>query len=447
MKKVLLLLALSSSSMLSAQECQTTHLDNTSPLDTQLNNFSDSLLFISVTGVNVNVRDTTEKEIIKFRADTLSLANEELSKEGVSNWYANMINLNKLAFLSIKKLEIMDDTEAKRWAVSIVNNLVAGWLSRANALTMHERSHIEAAKAAGATSTWYATGDDPHKKITLGQLFLNLNTGTGRPSAHWLFDKLPSNEESASIAAAGLNQQIAFSEKISDEAIRSGKFHSTEAVHYLMNKLSYNIYYLKDTKSDLSDLKNYTESLARQGVIDKNQVDETMKQVNNYTILTTLMSGRTWDGVRANSEYIKTGKSSVDILSFETSAGKVTWPEFNTYLNSNSVSVKGSSSLIQANGPIHGVSIESSVLGKKSTEVALNTYIPRGRTYYSTTVRYNSENKFGAHLEAGLNLKDSKWSLFGGVDIDNGTLEGKRRNYNLNGKTDLKYYFGAQYIN
>lgn len=382
---------------------------------------------ISVTNVKLLTYKGVEESILDFKLSTLGLTGKEISKEGISQWYLNMTNLNKLAFDKVQSMGFLDDSKAKRLAHLLVNDIVAGWVSRAMAITMHERAHSTAAGNSGASNITYGMSKMPDKDLSIGGLFLGLLSGQGGASTSYYKQGGFTPEDNALISAAGINSQKTFAQNMSDDMVKKRKVHVADTVNYAINKLSYEIYYAVDQDSSQSDLKAYFNGLEEQGFISEGSSNSHMDKAAKLSALTSLMSGRTIDTYRANAEYIKTGKTSVDILSFPTPYGGVTLPEMTVYLNRTNVSVNTSMSLLKKDGSTYTASIEKSVYGENITEYNVAAHIPYRDFTIAPNVTANTRGGFGAGVEMGYNVKNSKWEVFGGVTYDKDTLRGERR--------------------
>jgi hypothetical protein len=396
-------------------------------LDEENSGLPDLGMGISVTNVKRITYEDVEKSIIDFKITTLGLSESEISKEGISEWYLNMANLNKLAFDKVQGMGFLEDSKAKRLAHLLVNDIVAGWVSRATAITMHERAHSTAAENTGATDITYGMSGMPDKELGIGGLFLGLLSGKGGASTSYYKQGGFSPEDLTLISAAGINSQKTFAQNLSEDMLKKRKVHVADTVNYAINKLSYEIYYTVDQDSSQSDLKSYFDGLEGQGYIATGSAKSHMDKAAKLSALTSLMSGRTIDVYRANAQYIKTGKTSVDILAFPTPYGKVTLPEMNVYLNRTNVSVNTSMSLLKENGTTYTASIEKSVYGENVTEYNVAAHIPYRNFTIAPNVTANTRGGFGTGVEMGYDVENSKWEVFGGVTYDKETLKGERR--------------------
>lgn len=409
----------------------------------------DDSLFASVTNINEEVKKEVSNSIAQFEFKISELAKKGVSKEHLADWYLNMTNLNRLAFDKIQSMGFLSDSKAKRLAATTVNTIVSGWISRALALTGHERAHTTVAEKLDL-KFGYGHDSSPDKKMSLGTMFLALLTEKGNPFATWEADKPISENQKALFSIAGINFQNSLASDITTQNLRSQNIHATDAFHLLYNKAAIGAYYFVDKESDSSDLKQYVDSLEARGLIEPNSQDKTLEKLANLSILTTMLSGSTIDTIKANAEFIKSGNTSSKITTFDTRFGKVTLPEFDTFLNTTNASVKSSSALIRGKN-IYQLSYEKPVIGDLSgEEVSFGAYQPINKEVYADgAIRYNTNsNSYGANLELGYELENG-WQLVSGIDYEKskngGTWYGQRKyNYELEDGSIISGYLSVR---
>lgn len=389
-----------------------------------------------------------EDAAIEYKVSTLALAGKDITEEGIAEWYANMTNMNKLAFDVINKMDFMKDAgAAKRMAATIVNGIVASWLTKAFGTTLHEKAHNDAQKNAGASETWYELdfGKGHSEKLKLGQLFMNLFSSNTRAGAVAIFPNGISAKQKAGISGSGVNANTSFAEGIEKNAVKSGQVHSTDAIHYMYNKLYLASYAEKDQSLVGSDPRNFVEALSKQGYVDESQIDSTVTKIGKYALLSAVMSGRSWDMVRSNIEYLTEGRTTVETSHIDTPLGKVTLPDFNTYLNTESVSIKADTSLRTDDRRIYTVGIEKSVIGKNTTEVSVGTIVPISeRLIVEVNGRHNNEGGWGLGTRLSFSVGDG-WFVNGGFDYDQNTLFGDRLHKDYEDRENARVYLGMGY--
>ena len=399
------------------------------------------------------VYEDVEQSIIEFRLDITDLAEQKFSKESIADWHLNMINLNRLAFDKVQNSSFFNDsTGAKRVTALIVNDIVSNWIRDAIAVAGHEKAHSETAERFGA-ETSYGHDSKPGKDLSLGDLFLTLLAHPFSEKsawASWRTDEPLAPEQIAAISAGGLNYQMDLAADIVDQNIKNNQFHVVDVTPILNNKASIWFYYHSADKKN-SDLENYVRRLAEQGHIKSDSQDSVLKRLSNLSILTVLLSGSSINSFKALSRYIKKGDTSIEVTGFNTRAGKVTLPEFETFLNTTNVSVRVSSYLIQDDGAILQAGYEQPVIGDRSgLEINLGAHKQlKKRLYAEGGVRYNTESdSYGGVVELGYNLNKS-WRLIGGLDYESGKnggtwAGGRKHGYVFDGQDETFGYLHFQ---
>ena len=431
-KIVIIVISLQASPLLSFAEnrCIKTNGNEIYPVDERhCNLIDDSVKIASVTQDNV-IRDYVTKEIASFKLSTLSFADKEPGPKALREWYQNIVSLNRVAFEKIKGLNFLNDSAAERIATSIVMNTISGWITNAAKTTLHERGHTESAQNANANKTWYST-QNSNKKINMGKLFINLLSGQREAKAHYESNSEFSPKQSAAFSAAGLNQQLIFAEDIANQSVESGQFHSSDYVHYLINKFSTPLYHKTTTPGKYNDLESFADDFVKQNIISKDEAQKFQKKVAAYSLYSALLSGRTWEGLKANIDYITKGKSTADTIRFNTPFGTISWPEFTTFLNEDSISIKGSTSILTDKLKKIDLSVEQTIIGKSITEVsALYTFILGKNKRSDMTVGGSINSDGGYALDALLKYDISgkgKWFVFAGGSYNSGgTMKQKR---------------------
>lgn len=419
-----------------------------------LSSLQDVSMNASVELVNQDLRQDVEKKLGTVRVTTRILALRETSAEALADWYFNMVNLNKAAFEVIKDYRLIEDQEQiQRLAIFLVQGYVTKRLSRAHETILHEQGHADAAKASGADDVSFGTYGQPDKRVSIGELYLRMLTDPGdRAFADSHFPEgtpPPSFEERASFLGAGINQQERFAEQMAGESLDRGRFHAMETIPYLMNKLILAGYYATDHDTGPEghgDVFRYTLSLQSAGAVPWTTAPKhTMRKMAQYSVLTAALSGRTWEGLGSVLKYVSKGGTTVETFKVKTPLGDVTWPEFSTYLNTKSVSIKGSSRLQGVAGREIRVSAETSVIGEDVTEVSVGGQADLGSASVSLTGLANTRKGYGGRLRLGYRLgKDGNWILYGAAELDKDTLEGMRNHSTASSELKTDIYGGVE---
>lgn len=378
--------------------------------------------------------DINDPELANFRVSTLQLSDKPVDHQTLKEWYHNMVELNKYVYGKISKHDSYDDSYKDRLGIMIANTLAGYWITRTGYNTMHEGAHAEAAIAFGSSPddiTYYA-GD---KKVkTIGSLFLNLLPTPARAAVSYSVPDMTAMED-AVISSAGLNAQTEFSRDRAFESVYEGYFHHTETPHYLMNKIINAVYYYYDPDSSSSDLHSYVSALKDQNMITDDELEDTKSFIAHASILTTLLSGRTWEALNAFSNELLDAKSYQETLGFNTPIGKVTWPEFNVFLNKDNISVKSDAFLVNKD-IIIGFSNEHSVVGVSESEYSVSVVYRKDKWSTRFEGIYNDQGYGGIKVDANYEIND-RFSVFGRIVADNGTMSGRRQFFIMNNDFDF----------
>ena len=190
-----------------AQPCDPhTVADHSNSSFTDVKKLTRETVSASIAYVEEDLQNQVKGRLARFEVDFVHLARGEFTAENVAQWYMNMVNLNKIALEEINRAGILNQTEAGRLALSMVNTIVSGWLTKAASTALHEKGHGQAAEKLGAHSVSYRTPGG--KDMSLGNLFLHLIArGGGARTRHEHHRELSATERAA-ISAGGFNQQI-----------------------------------------------------------------------------------------------------------------------------------------------------------------------------------------------------------------------------------------------
>ena len=389
-----------------------------------------------------------EDSIVGFRLNIIELANQKVSKESLADWYLTINNLNRKAFDFIQTTKFMkDSTKAKRIAMIIVNSIVSFWLSNPLLVIGHEKSHAEAAESFGVDEISYGHTAYPNREMSLGTLFLILLRNPGRGNAYTKTDKKNlSHKELTALSAAGLNYQMVVASKLVNQNIKNERTHAVDTTYLLNTKMAIGIYYTTAG----NDLKEYVNGLVEQGHIEPGSQNQVIKKLAKLNLLTAFLSGSVINSFQAYSQYIENGDPSEEIITFDTGIGRVTWPEFEVFLNAVNITLKSYSYVIRENGAIYQIGYETPLEGDRDgEELSFGSYRKLNDKWdIEGVVRYNTKSRsYGGSFELGYDLNEH-WRLLGGLDYErgknDGTWAGQRRHSSVDGGKDIASYLLLQ---
>lgn len=416
---------------------------------------TDDTMNASVAALDKDLLDQTKKALGSFRATTEMLAFQSMTKEGLADWYFNMVNLNRLTFDLVKNLRISGKVEwLQRLALYLTQNVVSYWLDNASIQIDHEQSHADAMAKFGFKNISFGTYNNPNQQLNIGQLFLAQIAHPGARPFTVTFDPAfgqmaPNDPRRSVVAAAGINQQQRLAEMMADEAIDRGGFDATETLPFLINKLilaGYVIGHSNPNSNDGSDPGDYTNSLVGRQITQA-QVQSTMTKMAVYSIMSAALSGRTWEGLGAALKYVVKGDSHMDTLKVKTPFGDVLWPEFSTYMNANSVTVKTDLAVRLPTSLKTTVlaSVEAPVIGSDAVEFQAGARIDTKPVSATLIGVGNTQGGFGARAKLVYRIGDNTgWDIFSQAQFDKNTIEGNRQNFSLDGQPTLRVFGGIE---
>ncbi len=393
------------------------------------------------------------KEVVEtlspFKITTLSISQKPYDHKVIKEWYHNMVTLNQITFNYLTDFEGYENSVATRLSINIVNQIVSYWLGRGTYTLMHEVAHAESITDFGGEDITFYVGDTPYKNM--GEFYLAFLKGYNRGAVGYFLPLGTTRDEvkkDAVVSASGINSQIMFSEELALKALDNGVFNHTDANYYITNKIISSVYYYYDPDSNVSDIHHYVESLYGQGFIGLSEYSDTKKSISQYTLLATLLSGRTWEALGSIFREIYDGEGYVGTLGFETPFGFVSSPEFNVYLNADNVSLKSMLHITASTAVSVFGSYETTLIGQELNEYSLGIKLNVDEWEARIIGRYNDQGDSAIEVEVEYDIgqKDG-FSLIGGLKFDTGTQENRRENYLQNSEVinDFEFFVGAEY--
>ena len=385
----------------------------------KLANFS---INTSVLVMDDELKKSVYESIIEFKLSTIQLSNQEANPEMLSEWYQNIHHLKKIAFESIrKKMNIQDENKFERISSLLVDGFVDYWVTRAYSTVKHEAGHGTFMLSQGYDGVEY--GHDASidgQKLTIGELFSKLII---RPNSAYAISvghrdpKFASRLESeAEIFGAGLNEETKEAERISKEAMDSGKFNVLDALSYNLFKRrlrSYSGLESSDPVYEIGDPLSYAKELKLQGMVPEDRTAESIvTEIHQLSVLTSLLSGGTWNSAKSVINFVNKGEINSDTIKLKFKDGtSVDLPEFSTYLNGSNVSV---SSQLHINLPAKkeeiiksiDVRLEKSVIGGGPVSLQSPDQAAEKKDIAEFSVRTNFESdskKIKSYLEMTAN--------------------------------------------
>jgi hypothetical protein len=228
-------------------------------------------------------------------------------------------------------------------------------VNRAFSLTAHDISHMEAARAIGATSVSLVTVDT-NQVMGIGEFFLAAFDFTSEAGLYsYVKNNLTWNEE-ARVAGEGLDTNLLIASAISTR-INQGAGHVSDLAPYLLNKL-WGVSYFLET-GPMSDGSNYLDLLSLQGY---GTVTRTELVVLNAAAC--MLSGGFLGLVKGTYDHIVEGVSTVTPLGLTTGDLSVQWPELTAWLNPDNVSLSVSVDGSWQRNVVVRAMVDSAVAGK-----------------------------------------------------------------------------------
>jgi hypothetical protein len=235
-------------------------------------------------------------------------------------------------------------------------------VNRAFSLTAHDESHMQAARAIGASSVSLVR-DSSGQEMNIWEFFLEAFNFTSEPGLYE-YSKVDSTlNEQAYVAGEGLDTNMLTAEATSRK-INEGAGYITDLAPYLLNKL-WGIGYFLET-GPYSDAANYVNLLNEQGYSAV-----TSRNVISLSAASCLLSGGFLGLMRGTYDFIAEGDSAVKPLGLRIGDVSIYWPELTTWLNPDNVSLLVSVDAAWTDIVFVRAAIDSPVLGNTSVNPEL----------------------------------------------------------------------------
>lgn len=160
------------------------------------------------------------------------------------------------------------------------------------------------------------------------------------------------------ISSAGINSETFYSGYLASKGLAEG-YHTSHFMSYTLAKLNSYIYPENISGTRFGDVANILDSYRALGV-----GNFTEKDIKNYSLFTFLGSASTWRYLKAVSNYLGTGETSISVKKTRFQV-----PELEAYYTSKGLSVKTISSYQLTDSLRLPVSVEHVFRGKHVTEV------------------------------------------------------------------------------
>jgi hypothetical protein len=203
-------------------------------------------------------------------------------------------------------------------------------VSQAFSLTAHDESHMEAARAIGASSVSLQSNDG--QEMSVWQFFWEAFNFTVEPGIYLYFKENLTMSEEARVAGEGLDTNMLIADRIS-QRIDRGAGGIADLEPYVLNKL-WGINYFLET-GPYSDGANYVSLLNGQGF-----TAVTARNVILLNAASCLVSGGFLSLVKGACDFIFKGESTVRPLELRIGEVSVFWPEMTAWLNPDNVSLR-----------------------------------------------------------------------------------------------------------
>ncbi|HVP18936.1 MAG TPA: hypothetical protein VMU36_08050 [Spirochaetia bacterium] len=234
--------------------------------------------------------------------------------------------------------------------------------NRAFSLTAHDESHMEAARAIGASGVSLAR-ETNSREMSIWEFFFESFNFTLEPGLYEYTKVNATLNEQAYVAGEGLNTNMLTADAIGRK-IDEGAGHITDLAPYLLNKL-WGVSYFLETGPH-SDGANYVDLLIKQG---HNTVSS--RSVVSLNAVSCLLSGGFLALARGTYDFIAEGTSAVKPLGLRIGEVTLCWPELTTWLNPDNVSLLVSADAAWKNIAFFRFGIDSPLLGNTSANPEL----------------------------------------------------------------------------
>jgi hypothetical protein len=203
-------------------------------------------------------------------------------------------------------------------------------VNQAFSLTAHDQSHMEAARAIGATNIGLVRSSG--QSMSLWQFFWEAFNFTAEPGLYTYYKVSPSLTELAYVSGEGLDTNMLIADMISRK-INGGSGGITDLAPYMLNKVWGINYFL--VSGSTSDSENYMIQVNGQG---HGRLDR--ETIIGLHAASLLLSGGFLSLAKGTWEYIFLGESSLTPLQVPVGDLRLFWPEVTTWLNPDNVSLQ-----------------------------------------------------------------------------------------------------------
>lgn len=249
-------------------------------------------------------------------------------------------------------------------AISLLASFpVSYWFADSLYLSYHEYGHFQAARSIGIDGSYNVPyhGETGIHSFWETYVLLLLSPPEDiigmAPSVNTYANRMTSESERIHIAAAGINNSTLMAKKLENQIYRTGA-HVTDFTYYHFIKLDGMLYALDNSYGESNDINNVVRMYQSKGYgITRDNI------ANQYSL--NLLSGTTLSFIKSYYDYIATGNNNVYSLEWMG----MRFPEVNSYLNPNGLSIELSTSFRFSDYLIGDLSYETITMGEKAQQL------------------------------------------------------------------------------
>ena len=316
------------------------------------------LLLGTFASTNGNAQDTRvpDHRLLYFPLNTDMVMFDSPSTRLFLGWQRNTNTLFQIGLDSVSQYFDLHRSgqELIRFGVLTLFTGAGLIVNQAFSLTAHDESHMEAARAIGASGVSLVRSSNG-QEMGIWEFFLEAFNFTSEPGLYAYSKDNPTLNEQAYVAGEGLDTNMVIADMISRK-INEGAGHITDLAPYMLNKL-WGISYFVET-GPTSDASNYMNLLN-----DRGYGTVTRRNVIFLNAASCLLSGGFLNLMRGTYNFIVEGDSMVKPLELRIGEVSVFWPELTTWLNSDNTSLLVSVDAAWRDIVLMRVGIDSPILG------------------------------------------------------------------------------------
>jgi len=310
------------------------------------------------------VRHILENEL-SWKIELSSILALEKIENNTEWMYELYNNLNSTIKFSLNIINKQFPKISKSVVWRVVTGIFVSWIQKAWLTTVHEVAHADKAKHYWFNpSLWYWFRENEKLGINVFDLFISQVLNKWR--AFVRYNDESNIKEATDISWAGINSNTQLSEIEVESSIYNNnwKVDFMDETSYLLNK-TYLLNYIIRAKEEWGDPISVLNWINEQ-----NWTNYELNDLKKYSLL-SLFSWGVLSSLKGWYDFIVDWKYNNELIWFNTPLWKIYLPEFQTYLNSNNISVQISDYITLSNWNTIKIWFEKNVMWESWNELTI----------------------------------------------------------------------------